>query len=198
MSLARHAGFWLALAVSLIMLLAIFEDTTNIHVDLKHETSNAMTWLSRDAVVQASDRANRWYVASFERSGMKHRAEQERDRTDRYLSRAPSQWWLNMTLITYRLYLRLSLFLGFVFPIAVLTLAVLLDGLVLRRIKRYEFGVSSPLSYNIASHVLVATPLLPLAYFASPLPMNMGVLLAGTVCSLICLNRAAANFVQTS
>jgi len=197
-SLARHAGFWLALAASLIMLLALLEDTSNIQRDLQTEAASAVSWLSKETVVVASERANRWFTATFERTGIKVRAESERDRPDRVLSRAPSQWWLNIMLITYRLFLRLSLFLGVLAPISVLMVAALVDGLVLRRIKTYEFGASSPLSYNLASHVLVATPVLPLAYFASPLPMNIGLIFSGTILSVVCLNRAAANFVQTT
>lgn len=197
MKLGRHLGMWIALTIVLIMLLALVEDTTRVRSQLQTEIGSARTWLSDTAVSQAVVRANGWYHAAFQRTGFESRARREAERKDRLLTTGPSNWWLNMELICYRLFVRVALVAGLAIPILMLFIASLIDGLIMRRVKSYKFGVTNPISYNMASHMIVAAPVMPLAYFASPLPVHFALLMLGVLLVTAALNVAGANFVQT-
>lgn len=197
MKLGRHAGLWLAVTLMLLMVLALFEDTTRIAAELQNEKAMARTWLSQTAVDGATERANRWFNAAFRATGAQRAAERDIRRSDHLIGSAPAYWWVNLQVICYRLMLRVALVGGFAAPVSAFLLLALVDGLFVRRIKAYLFGAANPIVYNFASHVIVAAPVLPLAYFASPLPVSFGVLLSGTMLLALALNVAASNFVPT-
>lgn len=197
MKLGRHLGMWIALTILLIMVLALVEDTSRVRAQLELEVGSARTWLSESGVTHAMSKANHWYEAVFQRTGFDARVRKEAERKDRLLSTGPSNWWLNVQLICYRLFVRMALVMGLAVPLALVFAASLFDGLVMRRVKSYRFGVTNPISYNMASHIIVAAPVMPFAYFVSPLPVHFAVLACGVVALAAALNVAGANFVQT-
>ena len=59
-----------------------------------------------------------------------------------------------------------------VFDALLLFVAVVVDGLVIRKVKFATFGYSSPIRFSISAHSMIVVGLLPVLYLVVPLPVT--------------------------
>lgn len=147
--------------IKMIQLVFGAEDTAKL-------TRSATTWYNaifvETGLIGSTDKA---YIHESEKESSKvffGGAARVADVTNGYLLSFGAQAYAMMI----RLFIILS-WLPYIFPFM---LAVIIDGLVTRRIKFESFGFSSPIAYSLALHSIIPIVFFPALYLLLPIPIT--------------------------
>jgi hypothetical protein len=156
----------------------------------EHEFASIQTYLGEKTQVKVKKMADDWFVASFVKTGfmqatydfLLNQWEQENDRFDdrglsKLVDRRLDVFWLSIHQAYYR-FAVMAAWLPYLLP---LLFASLVDGLLQREIRKWQFSFSSPAAHRAATKAIylvigmaLLSPFFPLALPPLAMPLMMG------------------------
>ncbi|MEW5890939.1 MAG: DUF4400 domain-containing protein [Pseudomonadota bacterium] len=190
---ARHAAFWLIMPIVLVLSAPAIPDRGLFMISEGERAANRQMLgdsAYRELERRVDQRFTRWFIdsgiirLSFQALAPKggkqvfEAAAQNSFASGRYLTRV----WTAI----YKALYRFEVAMHWLAALGIIVFACLMDGIMRRRIKTYEFGYANPVAFHISGHGLLAvlglitvTPFMPFAIQQWTWPVLIG--LAGLV-----------------
>lgn len=185
MSFAKHVLYWIILLVLAAFLVPALSSSTNIMARVVSEVRMMQSVLGTKETVQITSVATKIYNEVFVETDVIPTAqkaivsEQERKssrdmfgKTIDKLTDGTNDYVIGVAALTYAVLVRILIFLVWLPYIAPFFVAVIMDGLVRRKIKMASFGLISPIYYAAATHSLIVMIFLPALYLLVPFPIT--------------------------
>ncbi len=181
----KHIVIWLILIVVCILALPAISTPTDIMGRVVRELGMIQTVFGKAETSRLTSRATAIYNTVFVETGLVGAtkkamvSEEEKQASQpvfgnsvRGVSERTNDYVLGVSALAYAALVRLVIFMAWIPYIAPFFVAVVVDGLVIRKVKFATFGYSSPIRFAISAHSMIVVGLLPVLYLVVPLPVT--------------------------
>lgn len=180
----KHVLIWLILLIVAFIAMPLMMKPHAIMSRVMGELEMMQMVLGTDDANKITRSATTWYNAFFVDTGLidstskAYVSESEKNASQTFFGGATrivdvtNGYLLSFAAQAYAMMIRLFIILSwlpFIFPFM---LAVVIDGMVTRRIKMESFGFASPIAYSLALHTIIVIVFFPALYLLLPIPVT--------------------------
>lgn len=181
----RHVVIWLILVVVCILALPAISTPTDIMGRVVKELGMIEAVFGKAETGRLTARATAIYNAVFVESGLVGASKKAMVSEDEKQASQPvfghsvrgiadrtNDYILGVSALAYAALVRIVIFLVWLPYIAPFFIGVVVDALVVRKVKFATFGYSSPIRFAISAHSMIVVGFLPVLYLVVPLPVT--------------------------
>ena len=180
MKSTSHAGFWMAMALVLVLLIPVFRPAQAIHLSLEQEYGAVSSVFgprignvilgAADATydVFAGSEAGKLTAKAMHSEADMKLAEKAFNAPGRLAGEVGNRYISALLMQVYSVSLRVYVVMAWLLLLLPFLGAAFVDGIAQRTIKMSSFGYQNPTAFSLGSHLLILICVAPLAYIVMP------------------------------
>lgn len=180
----KHVLLWLILLLVSFIAMPLMIKQQTIMARVMGELEMIQSVFGAEDTSKLAHSATVWYNALFVDTGLidstskAHVSQSEKDTGQIFFGGAvritdvTNGYLLSFAAQAYAMMIRLFIILSWLPYIFPFMLAVVVDGMVARKIKFESFGFSSPIAYSLALHAIIVIVFFPTLYLLLPIPVT--------------------------
>lgn len=176
MEISKHAGFWLAVIVAVFLLAPVFRSAESMEMFASVEVAATKSvfgeWTAQQIVKQARGLQKLLPIKSVSKM---QTSDEGMDRTKKVMPgpavavmTTANAYFSKLATGLFVLAVRACICVVWLFVLAPVLVATVVDGLVKRAIKRDEFGDIRPAAFSAANLIIVPLSFAPVGYLVAP------------------------------